>query len=97
MQTLQNGVDMHMPHVEQELFSLPEHINPPPPSVFSGVRVARSLVFYVIPCPFLLVRLAIELPVLLRFVPLINLYLQIFLTEQYNRIILNILIVFVTK
>ena len=38
----------------------------------------------------MLVRLAIELPVLLRFSPLINWYLQTFLTEQYNRTILII-------
>jgi hypothetical protein len=30
--------------VEQELHTLPEHLSSPP--VFSGVRVTRSLVFY---------------------------------------------------
>jgi hypothetical protein len=34
-----------VPLVEQELFTLPEHLNSPP--VFSGVRVTRSLVLYV--------------------------------------------------
>jgi hypothetical protein len=34
-----------VPLVEQELPTLPEHLNSPP--VFSGVRVARSLVLYV--------------------------------------------------
>jgi hypothetical protein len=31
--------------VEQQLFTLPEHLSSPP--VFSGVRVTRSLVLYV--------------------------------------------------
>jgi hypothetical protein len=31
--------------VEQELFTLPEHLSSPP--AFSGVRVTRSLVLYV--------------------------------------------------
>ena len=34
-----------VPLVEQELLTLPEHLNSPP--VFSGVRVTRSLVLYV--------------------------------------------------
>ena len=34
-----------MPLVEQELFTLPEHLNSPP--VFSGVRVTRSIVLCV--------------------------------------------------
>jgi hypothetical protein len=34
-----------VPLVEQELLTLPEHINSPP--VFSGVHVTRSLFFYV--------------------------------------------------
>ena len=34
-----------VPLVEQELLTLPEHLSSPP--VFSGVRVTRSLVFYV--------------------------------------------------
>jgi hypothetical protein len=35
-----------VPHVEQELFTLPEHLISS--QVFSGVRVARSLVFFII-------------------------------------------------
>ena len=34
-----------VPLVEQELFTLPEHLSSAP--VFSGVRVTRSLVLYV--------------------------------------------------
>ena len=34
-----------MPLVEQELFTLPEHLSSP--TVFSGVRVTRSLLLYV--------------------------------------------------
>jgi len=37
-----------VPLVEQELFTLPEHMSSPP--VFSGVRVTRSLVLYVLFC-----------------------------------------------
>jgi hypothetical protein len=33
--------------VEQELITLPEHMSSPPPPVFSGVRVTRSLVLCV--------------------------------------------------
>ena len=39
------GVTRRVPHVEQELFTLPEHKSSP--TVVSGVRIARSLVFYV--------------------------------------------------
>jgi len=58
-----------VPIVEQELLSLPEHLNSPP--VFRGVCVTRSLVLCV--CfvdrflSFVLFRLAIVLSVLLRF------------------------------
>ena len=41
-------VTRRVPLVEQELLTLPEHMNSPP--VFSGVRVARSLVFGVVFC-----------------------------------------------
>jgi hypothetical protein len=34
-----------VPHVDQELLTLPEHLSSPP--VFSGVHVTRSLVWYV--------------------------------------------------
>jgi hypothetical protein len=37
--------EWRVPHVEQELLTLLEHMSSPP--VFSGVRVARSLVLYV--------------------------------------------------
>jgi hypothetical protein len=40
-----------VPLVEQELLTLPEH--PRSPSVLSGVRVARYLVFYLVFCMFL--------------------------------------------
>jgi hypothetical protein len=54
--------------VEQELFTLPEHLSPPP--IFSGVRVTRSLVLdvYFVDrcfCSFVLFLLAIVLSVLL--------------------------------
>jgi hypothetical protein len=42
--------------VEQELLTLPKHLNSPP--VFSGVRVARSLVFCVMFCRSLFVLLS---------------------------------------
>ena len=41
--------------VEQELFTLPEHLSSPP--VFSGVRVTRSIVLYVMFCRSLFVLL----------------------------------------
>ena len=44
-----------VPLVEQELLILPEHLNSPP--VISGVRVTRSLVFYVVFCRSLFVLL----------------------------------------
>jgi hypothetical protein len=37
-----------LPHLEQELLTLPEHLSLPP--VFGGVRVARSLVFCLVFC-----------------------------------------------
>ena len=50
--------------MEQELLTLPEHLNSPP--VFSGVRVTRSLVLYAVFCRllFVLFLLAIVLSVL---------------------------------
>ena len=41
-----------MPHVEQELPTLPEYLSSTPDC--SGVRVARSFVFYVVFCRSLL-------------------------------------------
>jgi hypothetical protein len=37
-----------VPHLEQELLTLPEHLSLP--QVFGGVRVARSLVFCLVFC-----------------------------------------------
>jgi hypothetical protein len=55
--------------VEQELPTLPEHLSSP--SLFSGVRVTRSLVLYVcfvdLVCPFILFLLAIVFSALLRY------------------------------
>jgi len=48
-----------------ELPTLPEHLSSP--SVFSGVRVTRSLVLCVMFCRSLFVLLVIVLSVLLRF------------------------------
>ena len=42
-----------VPHVEQELHTLTEHLSSP--SVFSGVRVTRPLVLYVVFCRLLYV------------------------------------------
>ena len=53
-----------VPLVEQELHTLPGHLSSPP--VFSGVRVTRSLVLYVV-FPFVLFLLAIVFSVLLRY------------------------------
>jgi membrane protein YqaA with SNARE-associated domain len=59
--------------VEQQLLALPEHLDSL--SVFSGVRVARSLVlcvcFVIVVCNFVLFLLAIVLSVLLRYTVLI--------------------------
>jgi hypothetical protein len=44
-----------VPHVKQELLTLLEHLNSP--TVFSGLCVARSLVFYVMFCRSLFVLL----------------------------------------
>ena len=41
-------VTRRMPLVEQALLTLPEHLNSSP--VFSGIRVTRSFVLYVIKC-----------------------------------------------
>ena len=51
-------------HVEQELLAIPEHLSSTP--VFSGIRVARSLVFYVMLCRSLFVLLAIVLSALVQ-------------------------------
>jgi len=53
--------------MEQELLTLPEHMSSPP--VFNGVRVAQSLVSYVVFCRslFVLFLLTIVLSALLRF------------------------------
>ena len=45
-----------MPHVEQDLLSLPEYLRST--LVFGGVRVANSLVFYVVSCVLLFVCLS---------------------------------------
>jgi hypothetical protein len=53
-----------MPLVEQELLTLPEHLSSNP--VFSGVRVAQSLVLWIVDGFFVLFLLAYVLPVFLR-------------------------------
>jgi hypothetical protein len=55
-----------VPLVEQELLTMTEHLSSP--SVFSGVRVTRSLVLCVVFCRslFVVFLLAIVLSVLLR-------------------------------
>ena len=50
------GATWRVPHVENELFTLPEHLSSPP--VFNVVRFARSLVFYVMFCCSLFVLLS---------------------------------------
>jgi len=59
-----NKSNMTVPHVEQELLTIPEHPSSHP--VFNGVRVAWSLVFCVMFCRslFVLFLLAIEWSVL---------------------------------
>jgi len=56
-----------MSHVEQELLTFLEHLSSHP--VFSGVRVARSLVFCVVFCTslFFLFLFSIVLAVFLQF------------------------------
>ena len=51
----------HMPLVEQELFTLPEHLSSPP------VHFTRSLVLCCVVCPFVLFHLAFLFFVLLRY------------------------------
>ena len=46
---IKNYITRRVPHVELELFTLPEHLSSSP--VISGVYVARSLVVYVMICP----------------------------------------------
>ena len=63
-------VTRRLSHVEQELLTLSEHMSSS--SIFSGVRVAQSLVFCVVFCrslfcSFVIFLLAIVLSVLLRF------------------------------
>jgi hypothetical protein len=57
-------VTQRMPHVEQELLSLPGHFSSLP--VFNEVRVARSLVAYIVFCISLFVLLTNKLSVILR-------------------------------
>ena len=62
-----------MPHVEQDLLTLPEHLRSP--LVFWGVRVVYSLVFYVVSCVLFFVCLffsflAMTLSVCFRFMSL---------------------------
>ena len=58
-------VTQRMFYVEQELFTRSEYQRSPP--VFRGVRVARSLVFFLRFCRLLFFLLAIVLSVFLRF------------------------------
>ena len=59
-------VTRRVPHVEQELLTLPENMSSPP--VFSGVRFVRSLVFCIVFCGSLFVILSfIVLSDLLQF------------------------------
>jgi hypothetical protein len=55
---------MTVSHEEQELLAIPEHLSSTP--IFSGIRVARSLVFYVMLCRSLFVLLAIVLSALVQ-------------------------------
>jgi len=62
-----------VPHVEQDLLTLPEHLRSP--LVFGGVRVVYSLVFYVVSCVLLFFCLsfsflAMALSVCFRFMSL---------------------------
>ena len=62
-----------VPHVEQDLLTLPEHLRSP--LVFGGFRVVYSLVFYVVSCVLLFVCLsflflAMALSVYFRFMSL---------------------------
>jgi hypothetical protein len=56
-QICETRVTRRVPLVEQELFPHPKHLRSPP--VFSGVRVARSLVFSVLFCRSLFVLLSL--------------------------------------
>ena len=52
-------VTRRVSHVEQKLVTLPEHLRLP--SIFSGVRVARSLIFWVMFCRSLFVVFLLKL------------------------------------
>ena len=81
-----------VPHVEQELLILPEHLSSSP--VFSSVRVPRSLVFcvcFVDRC-FVLFLLAIVLSVLLLAIVLSVLLLAIVLSVLLLAIALSVLL-----
>ena len=57
-----------VPLVDVELLTFPEHLSFYPPSpVFSGVRVTRSLVLWIVVCPFVFFLSTIVFSVLLRY------------------------------
>ena len=92
-----------MPHVEQDLLTLPEHLRSP--LVFGGVRVVYSLVFYVVSCVLLFFCLsfsflAMALSVCFRFmsltvplvsfVPLLHIYCICTLSENVKFICISL-------
>ena len=74
--------------VEQELLTIPEHLRSPP--VFSGIRVARSLVFCVMFCRslFIIFLLAVMLAVLLRFMDIFGVF-KFFLSKLLSKDLTN--------
>jgi len=71
--------------VEQELISLPEHMSSAP--VYTGVRIARSFVFFVMFCRSLLVLLSF-LDILKCDFHITRLYLHITLMQvKYKHIL----------
>ena len=74
--------------VEQELLTIPEHLRSTP--VFSGIRVARSLVFCVMFCRslFIIFLLAVVLAVLLRFMDIFGVF-KFFLSKLLSKDLTN--------
>ena len=74
--------------VEQELLTIPEHLRSPP--VFSGIHVARSLVFCVMFCRslFIIFLLAVMLAVLLRFMDIFGVF-KFFLSKLLSKDLTN--------
>ena len=75
------------PLVEQELLTIPEHMSSP--SVFSGVCVARSLVFCVVFCRLLFVLFSLSLVIELSALRFTDSYYYLFGIFKFCQIFLS--------